>query len=94
MYDNTLKISLPHIKQEVPVFVLFRALGCISDKEIIYHIIDNDDSKIDRLILKMLKSTIDEGSLFKLKKKLLIIFVNILITLITILKVMKRNEHM
>jgi DNA-directed RNA polymerase II subunit RPB2 len=60
MYDNTLKIILPHMKQEVPLFVLFRALGCISDKEIIYHIIDNDNSKIDSLILKMLKSTIDD----------------------------------
>ena len=61
MYDNTLKIILPHMKQEVPLFVLFRALGCISDKDIIYHIIDNNGSEIDKSILKMLKSTIDEG---------------------------------
>ena len=62
MYDNTLKISLPHMKQEVPLFILFRALGCGSDKDIIYHIIDNNDSKIDHLLLKMLKSSIDEAS--------------------------------
>ena len=54
MYDNTL---------------LFRALGCITDKEIIYHIIDNNDSEIDRLILKMLKSTIDEGCFIKTEEE-------------------------
>jgi DNA-directed RNA polymerase II subunit RPB2 len=69
MYDNTLKISLPHIKQEVPIFVIFRAFGCITDKEIIYHIIDNDNSEIDRLILKMLKPTIDEGSFIKTEEE-------------------------
>ena len=69
MYDNTLKIILPHMKQEVPLFVLFRALGCNSDKDIIYHIIDNDDSEIDKLILKMLKSTIDEGSFIKTEEE-------------------------
>ena len=40
MYDNTLKIQLPHMKQEIPLFILFRALGCGSDKDIIYYIID------------------------------------------------------
>ena len=40
MYDNTLKISLPHMKQEIPLLVLFRALGCGSDKDVIYYIID------------------------------------------------------
>ena len=49
--------------------ILFRALGCITDKEIIYHIIDNNDSEIDRLILKMLKSTIDEGCFIKTEEE-------------------------
>ena len=62
MYDNSLKITLPHMNQEVPLFVLFRALGCGSDKDIIYHIIDNNSSDIDHIILKMLRSTIEEGS--------------------------------
>tara|TARA_B100000214_G_scaffold346634_1_gene297385 strand:+ start:5599 stop:9045 length:3447 start_codon:yes stop_codon:yes gene_type:complete len=61
MYDNTLKIQLPHMKQEVPLFILFRALGCGSDKDIIYYIIDNNNSEIDHIILKMLKSTIEES---------------------------------
>ena len=42
IYGNSIKIQLPHMKQEIPLFILFRALGCGSDKDIIYHIIDND----------------------------------------------------
>ena len=38
-----------------------RALGCESDKEIIYHIIDNNDSTIDKNILKILKPSIEES---------------------------------
>ena len=62
MYDNTLKISLPHMKQEIPLLVLFRALGSGSDKDVIYYIIDNNGSEIDHILLKMLGATIDEGS--------------------------------
>ena len=32
IYNNTIHILLPHMKEDIPVIVLFRALGCISDK--------------------------------------------------------------
>ena len=47
IYSNQIKILLRHMKTEIPIFILMRALGCESDKEIIYHIIDNNDSTID-----------------------------------------------
>ena len=62
IFENHIRISLPHMKQEIPLFILFRALGCISDKEIIYHIIDNDGSDIDMNIVKILKFSILESS--------------------------------
>ena len=62
LFENSIKIAIPHLKQEIPLFIVFRALGCISDKEIIYHIIDNDKSKIDINIIKMLKCSILESS--------------------------------
>jgi DNA-directed RNA polymerase II subunit RPB2 len=62
LFENSIKISIPHLKQEIPLFIVFRALGCISDKEIIYNIIDNDKSKIDINIIKMLKCSILESS--------------------------------
>jgi DNA-directed RNA polymerase II subunit RPB2 len=59
---NIINVSLPHIKQEIPLFIIFRALGCITEKEIIYHIIDNNDenSEIDNKIIKILKNSIDQ----------------------------------
>ena len=72
MYDNTLRITLPHMKQEVPLFILFRALGCGSDKDIIYHIIDNNGTDIDRILLKMLKSTIEESYKIRTEEEALI----------------------
>ena len=58
--DNKLYISLPHIKQDIPLFIIFRALGCISDKEIIYYIIDNNDTTSDKIMVKMLTSSLLE----------------------------------
>lgn len=43
-----IRLSTSFIKSEVPVFVMFRALGIVSDKEIIQHIVydmDNIDNK-------------------------------------------------
>ena len=50
------------MKEDIPVIVLFRALGCISDKEIIYHIIDNDGSQSDIEMCKMLRPSLEEGA--------------------------------
>ena len=61
MYNNCIRVLLPHMKSEIPIFVLFRALGCETDKDIIYHIIDNDGSNTDINILKMLKPSIEEA---------------------------------
>ena len=41
---------------------MFRALGCISDKEIIYHIIDNNNSDLDSMIKKVLHRSIIDSS--------------------------------
>ena len=60
IFENNIYISIPHIKQDIPVFIIFRALGCLSDKEIIYFIIDNDNSKTDNIILKILYKSLLE----------------------------------
>ena len=49
------------MKTEIPIFILFRAIGCITDKDIIYHIIDNNNSSVDKDILKILKLSIEEA---------------------------------
>ena len=53
--DNNIYVLLPHMKNEIPIFILYRALGYSTDKEIIYTIIDNDNSNLDKEILKFLR---------------------------------------
>ena len=53
-----IRVSIPHLRTEIPLFVLFRALGCNGDKDIFYHIIDNDNSQIDKNIFKILRQSI------------------------------------
>ena len=60
IYENNIYISIPHIKQDIPIFIIFRALGCLSDKEIMYFIIDNDNSETDNIILKILHKSLLE----------------------------------
>jgi DNA-directed RNA polymerase II subunit RPB2 len=62
LYNNTICVLLPHMKTEIPIFILFRSLGIISDKEIIYYIIDNDGSSIDQEIIKILNNSIIQSS--------------------------------
>ena len=56
--ENKLYISFPHIKQDIPLFIVFKALGCLTDKEIIYFIIDNNQSELDIEMIKVLKNSI------------------------------------
>ena len=47
---------IPHFRQEIPLFVLLRALGIESDKEIIHYITNNiDDSEMSHLLLPSLE---------------------------------------
>jgi DNA-directed RNA polymerase II subunit RPB2 len=57
-----IRVSIPHLKTEIPLFTVFKALGCISDKEICYHILNNDEGKLDKVTLSLLKPSICESS--------------------------------
>ncbi len=71
-YNNNIRVMLPHMKSEIPIFVLLRALGCQTDKDIVYHIIDNDKSTMDETILKVLKPSIDEAKEIKTESEAII----------------------
>ena len=62
IYSNYIRIQLPHMKVEIPVFIILRALGCETDKDIIYHIIDNNNTTVDNDILKILRPSIEEAN--------------------------------
>ena len=53
---KTIKVLIPHFRQEIPLFILLRALGIESDKEIIHYITNNiDDSEMSHLLLPSLE---------------------------------------
>ena len=58
LYNNNLYIKFPRIKKDLPISVVFRALGCLTDKEILYYIIDNDGSEIDNIMIKILHNSL------------------------------------
>ena len=58
LFENKLYIFIHNIKNEVPVFVIFKLLGAISDRDIISNIIDNNDSYIDNIMINILKKSL------------------------------------
>ena len=42
---KTIKVSLPHIKNDIPLFIIFRALGIVTDREIVDFILINVPQK-------------------------------------------------
>ena len=68
-YSNYLKILLPHMKTEIPLFILFKALGCEIDRDIVYYIINNDGSDIDNHIIKCIRLSLEESSIISTKKE-------------------------
>ncbi|KAK5109395.1 DNA-dependent RNA polymerase II [Meristemomyces frigidus] len=55
---RTVKASLPYVKVDVPIVVVFRALGIVSDEDILMHVCKKDDLQM----LEMLKSCIEESA--------------------------------
>jgi DNA-directed RNA polymerase II subunit RPB2 len=51
-------VTLPYIKQDVPMAIVFRALGVVSDQDILDHICYD---KSDTQMLELLKPSIDEA---------------------------------
>ena len=60
--NSYLRVSIPHLKTEIPLFTVFRALGCESDKEICHYILNNNQSKEDTVFLQLLKHNMIESS--------------------------------
>lgn len=61
-FGYSICIELPRVKQPVPLFVVFRALGVISDKEICEKILLNIDDDKNKKMLEALQASIIDSN--------------------------------
>lgn len=61
-FGETVKATLPYIKSDIPIVMVFRALGIVSDEDILDHIVyDRNDTQM----LEKLKPSIEESFLIQ-----------------------------
>lgn len=55
---QTIVVNLPYIRSDIPILVLFRALGFVADKDILQHIVyDFEDTEM----MEALRPSIEEA---------------------------------
>jgi DNA-directed RNA polymerase II subunit RPB2 len=63
-FGNSIYIELPRVKQHIPLFIVFRALGVISDKEICEKITLSIENAQNKQMLEALQASIIEANTF------------------------------
>jgi len=56
--NNTIRTTLPYIRSDIPIVIVFRALGIVPDREVLQHICYDFN---DQAMLEMLKPCIEEA---------------------------------
>ena len=69
IYNKEIYITISNIKLDIPIGILFKLLGCESDKEIIYYIIDNDKSQLDNILSRIMKQSLEKSAFITTKKE-------------------------
>jgi DNA-directed RNA polymerase II subunit RPB2 len=60
---GVITVKLPCINKQLPLFLVFRALGIETDKEILKYILYELDSKKSKLFLEILRPTIEDSAI-------------------------------
>ena len=61
--NDIITVRLPSIKNQIPLFILFRALGIESDKDIMKYILYDLDNEKSRLFMEELRPSLENGRL-------------------------------
>jgi len=62
VYGKSIKVSVPHIKQDIPLFIIFKALGVTSDYNIIEYILCDVPKKYWKEYTQFLMASLHETS--------------------------------
>ena len=60
--DYIIQVSLPRVRKSIPLFIVFRALGITSDKDICNHIVLDVDASMNDNVLQILRGSSMEAS--------------------------------
>ena len=61
-FGKYIRVVIHHVKHDIPIFILFRALGIESDKEIIEYILYDLKDKNNLELIKYLKGSVEEAN--------------------------------
>ena len=61
-FGNNIHVQIPRVKQPLPLFIVFRALGVLSDKEICDKILLDIESEQNKILLNALQASIIEAN--------------------------------
>ena len=75
-YGYGLYIQIPRIKQPIPLFVLFRALGVISDKKICNYIHLNEHENVEKKLQYSLQASIIDANTIKTQEEAMDYLIN------------------
>ena len=67
-YGRAIRVEVKSVKVDIPLFILFRALGMTSDKSIVEMIVYDLGDTVNEKLVEMLKGSIEEASSFQTKE--------------------------
>lgn len=69
IYGKNIKVTLPHIKQDVPLFIMFKVLGITADEDIVRYILYNVPEDNWREYTECLRASLEEASTIKTQQE-------------------------
>jgi DNA-directed RNA polymerase II subunit RPB2 len=60
-YGRYIRVNIHHVRVDIPLFILFRAFGVLSDKDIIRHVVYDTESESNAAIVKELHGSIHDA---------------------------------
>lgn len=59
---SSIRAQLPYVRQEIPMVVVFRALGFVADRDVLEHIVyDTSEEAGDKAMMNLLKPSLEEA---------------------------------